>query len=157
MKYRIIIGFIILNMACNIQAELVDRILAVVNNDIVTLSEFNKTYARLAMQIRASDYSQAQQRDLLSDLNAKVLDTLIEEMLTAQQASTFEIEVNEKEIDSAINEIKSRHHYTDDEFENVLLMQGSNIKEYREHIRKQKIQSRLVGSYGSIKGCYHRR
>ncbi|ETR69304.1 MAG: peptidyl-prolyl cis-trans isomerase SurA [Candidatus Magnetoglobus multicellularis str. Araruama] len=145
MKYRIIIGFIILNMACNIQAELVDRILAVVNNDIVTLSEFNKTYARLAMQIRASDYSQAQQRDLLSDLNAKVLDTLIEEMLTAQQASTFEIEVNEKEIDSAINEIKSRHHYTDDEFENVLLMQGSNIKEYREHIRKQKIQSRLVG------------
>jgi peptidyl-prolyl cis-trans isomerase SurA len=126
-------------------AELVDRILAVVNNDIVTLSEFNKSYAKLAMQIRGSDYSPEQQKELLSKLNTQVLDTLIKETLTEQQAKTFQIEIDDKEIDDAINDVRERHHYTEDEFERILQMQGSSIAEYREHIRKQKLQSQLVG------------
>jgi len=145
MKYRIAIGVLILFMANMVSAELVDRILAVVNNDIVTLSEFNKTYEKLAMQIRASDYPPEQQRELLSKLDTQVLDTLIKEALAVQQAKTYQIEVDDKEIDDAINDIKERHHYTDEEFERILEMQGSSIKEYREHIRKQKIQSQLVG------------
>jgi peptidyl-prolyl cis-trans isomerase SurA len=126
-------------------AELVDRILAVVNNDIVTLSEFNKTYAKLAMQIRASNYSTEKQSELLSNLNTQVLDTLIKEILTEQQARTLQIEIDDKEMDDAINQIKEKHHYTDNEFERILEMQGSSIQEYREHVRKQKIQSQLVG------------
>ena len=146
MKLRIVIGLLILCCLPGVSsAELVDRILAVVNNDIVTLSEFNKTYAKLAMQIRASDYAPEQQRELLSNLNTQVLDTLIKETLTEQQAKTFQIEIEDKEIDDAVNDIKDRHHYTADEFERILQMQGSSIKEYREHIRKQKIQSQLVG------------
>jgi SurA N-terminal domain. len=73
------------------------------------------------------------------------LDTLIKETLTVQQAKTFEIEIDDKEIDLVIDDIKEQHHYTDDEFEKILKMQGSSLSEYREHIRKQKIQSQLVG------------
>jgi len=145
MKLKIVIGFLILCLAGVSSAELVDRILAVVNNDIVTLSEFNKTYNKLAMQIQASDYTAEQQRELLTKLNTQVMDTLIKETLTEQQAKTFQIEINENEIDDAIDDIQERHHYTKDEFEQILQMQGSNINEYREHIRKQKIQSQLVG------------
>jgi len=145
MKYRILIGLLTLCLTSVSSAELVDRILAVVNNDIVTLSEFNKTYAKLAMQIRASNYTAEQQRELLSNLDTQVLDTLIKETLTEQQARTLQIEIDDKEMDGAINEIKEQHHYTDDEFERILEMQGSSIQEYRDHIRKQKIQSQLVG------------
>jgi peptidyl-prolyl cis-trans isomerase SurA len=145
MKFNIIIGLLILFMTRLSSAELVDRILAVVNNDIVTLSEFNKTYAKLSMQIRTSDYPPEQQRELLSKLNTQVLDTLIKETLTEQQAKTFQIEIDDREIDDAIDDVRTRHHYTEEEFEHVLKMQGSSIKEYREHIRKQKIQSQLVG------------
>jgi peptidyl-prolyl cis-trans isomerase SurA len=145
MKIKFVIGLLILCLTQVASAELVDRILAVVNNDIVTLSEFNKTYAKLAMQIRASNYAPEQQRELLTNLNTQVLDTLIKEALTEQQAKTFQIEIDDKEIDHAINDIKERHNYTEDEFEQILQMQGSSIKEYREHIRKQKLQSQLVG------------
>jgi len=146
MKYRTLITIIIfIFIARPSYAELVDRILAVVNNDIVTLSEFNKTYAKLAMQIQASNYTKDEQTSMLAHLNTKVIDTLIEEKLAVQQAKAVQIEIDDNEIDLTINHIKERHNYTDDEFENLLEMQGSNIKEYREHIRKQKIQSRLVG------------
>jgi peptidyl-prolyl cis-trans isomerase SurA len=145
MKHKIIIGLLILLMTRLSSAELVDRILAVVNNDIVTLSEFNKTYAKLAMQIRGSDYPPEQQNELLSNLNTRVLDTLIKETLTEQQAKTFQIEIDDREVDAAINDVRDRHHYTEEEFERILEMQGSSITEYREHIRKQKIQSQLVG------------
>jgi len=145
MKLKIVIGLLIICLTQTSSAELVDRILAVVNNDIVTLSEFNKTYAKLAMQIRASDYAPEQQRELLSNLNTQVLDTLIKEALTEQQAKSFQIEIDDKEIDNAINDVRQRHNYTEDEFDQILEMQGSSITEYREHIRKQKIQSQLVG------------
>jgi len=145
MKIKMVIGLIIICLTRVSSAELVDRILAVVNNDIVTLSEFNKTYAKLAMQIRSSGYASEQQSELLSKLDTQVLDTLIKETLTVQQAKTFEIEIDDKEIDLVIDDIKEQHHYTDDEFEQILKMQGSSLSEYREHIRKQKIQSQLVG------------
>jgi peptidyl-prolyl cis-trans isomerase SurA len=145
MKINIVIGFLILCLTGVSSAELVDRILAVVNNDIVTLSEFNKTYEKLAMQIQASDYTAEQQRELLTNLNTQVMDTLIKETLTEQQAKTFQIEIDDKEIDDAINDIQEKHHYTKDEFDQILQMQGSSINEYREHIRKQKLQSQLVG------------
>ncbi|MBF0449700.1 MAG: peptidyl-prolyl cis-trans isomerase [Candidatus Magnetomorum sp.] len=135
----------ILVLATPSYGELIDRILAVINNDIVTLSQFNKTYSKLAMQIRSSDYTQEEQTDLLSNLNQKVLDTLIEETLTTQQAQTVQVEVQDKEVEETIEDIKEKHNYTGDEFEKILEMQGSSLKEFKEHIRKQKIQSRLLG------------
>jgi peptidyl-prolyl cis-trans isomerase SurA len=142
--YRLIFIFLLV-VAASSNAELIDRILAVINNDIVTLSQFNKTYSRLAMQIRSSDYTQKEQADLISNLSQKVLDTLIEETLTEQQAKAVQVEIQDKEVEETIDEIKQRHNYTNEEFENILKMQGSSLKEFKEHIRKQKLQSRLLG------------
>jgi len=143
-KYSLLIIFLLV-MAAPSHAELIDRILAVINNDIVTLSQFNKTYSRLAMQIRSSEYTQNEQANLLSNLNQKVLDTLIEETLTEQQAQAVQVEVQDKEVEETIENIKQKHNYTDEEFDDILKIQGSSLKEFKEHLKKQKLQSRLLG------------
>jgi len=143
--YRLFILFLFLIITSPSHGELIDRILAVVNNDIVTLAQFNKTYSKLAMQIRASEYSRDEQTNLLSNLNQKVLDTLIEETLTEQQAKSVQLEIDDKEIEETLNDIKKKHNYTNEEFEQILKMQGSSLKEFQDHIRKQKLQSRLLG------------
>ncbi|KPA09603.1 PpiC-type peptidyl-prolyl cis-trans isomerase [Candidatus Magnetomorum sp. HK-1] len=143
--YRLFILIVFMAMVSPSYGELIDRILAVVNNDIVTLAQFKKTYSKLAMQIRTSDYTQDEQTQLISNLNQKVLDTLIEETLTEQQAEVVQLEIEDKEVEDTINGIKKKHNYTDDEFAQILEMQGSSIKEFQSHIRKQKLQSRLLG------------
>ena len=49
-------------------AEVVDRIVAVVNNEIITLSELNKATAMYKSKIQASQNSEARKKEMIAEL-----------------------------------------------------------------------------------------
>ena len=134
--------FIFINQAkC---AEVVDRIVAVVNDDIIILSELNQTLKPFAGRLKELGYSPEKERKMLFKVRSDILNQLIDQKLADQEIKRFNITVSEKEIDNAIERIKEASSYTDEELREELTVQGLGMEEYRESIKEQILRAKLI-------------
>jgi len=138
-----IVGF---GFCGSISAEVVDRIVAIVDNDIITLGELSKETAPYIQNMDSSGYSQEKKEEAIKQINLKVLSALVDRLLTQQEAKKFQISVSDIEVDNALENVKKARSINQEEFENALKQEGITIKEYREDIQKQILQSKLINN-----------
>ena len=125
-------------------AELVDRIVAVVNDDVILLSDLDKTLAPVRKQLESSGYSEVQQKIVLENQKQKALNGLIDQKLTDQQIKRYGISVSDAAVDRSIEHIKAVNNISDDDLKRALDMDGVTYDDYRKQIKTQMLQSRLV-------------
>ncbi|MGD8366869.1 MAG: SurA N-terminal domain-containing protein [Desulfobacterales bacterium] len=125
-------------------AEVVDRIVAVVNDDIILLSELQEKLKPYADKLESMGYSEEKQQLMLTKLRNDLLDKLIEERLTDQQVKSKGISVSEDEIDSAIDRIKEIRSLSDEQLRQALENEGMNMEAYRRQMREQLTRSKLL-------------
>ena len=102
------------------EAEVVDRIVAVVNDEIISLFEMNQLLQPYEAKIRNLGYSSEKEREMLFKVREDVLNQLIDQKLTDQETRRFRITVSEQEIDNAIERIKEANFYTDEQLRKAL-------------------------------------
>lgn len=124
--------------------EVVDRIVAIVNDDIITLSELNRSLQPYAERIRASGYSPEKERKMLFSVREDILNQLIDKKLSDQEIKRCEIVISEEEIDSTIERIKEANFYTDEDLRKALADQGLTMEEYRQQLKEQLLRTKLV-------------
>jgi len=122
----------------------VDRIVAVVNNEIITLYDLNRTFAPYATNIKALKYPPEKERQTLFQVRQDILEQLIESMLADQQVKQNQITVSEKEINNTIERIKESRQFTDEQLRQGLASQGMTMEEYRKEIQEQILRNKLV-------------
>jgi len=128
----------------SLHAEVVDRILAVVNDDIVTLYEFNKAFKLYETRIRSLNYPPEKERQMLEKVREDVLNELIDEKLTEQEIQQLNLSVSDTEIENTIERFKAANHLTDAQFQNALVKEGLSLEEYREQVKDQLLRAKLV-------------
>ena len=126
------------------ETEVVDRIVAVVNNEIVTLYDLNRAFGPYAGNIQALKYPPEKERQMLFQVRQDVLDQLIDSMLADQQVKLGQIKVSQKEIDNTIERLKESRQFTDEQLRQGLASQGMTMEEYRKEIEEQLMRARLV-------------
>ena len=122
----------------------VDRIVAVVNEDLITLYDLNKMLQPYEENIKALGYTPERERETLFKLRSDLLNRLIESKLTDQVVKRYNIEVSEQEIDTALERIKDSRALTDEELRAGLAQQGLTLEEYRKNIKNQLLRNKLV-------------
>jgi len=120
----------------------VDRVVAVVNQEIITLSELDKWKGPLLTDIQAEDRLEKRERTL--EVLRKILDRLVEEKLIDQEVKKSGLKVSAKEMDGTIEEIKRRNNMTQENFEQALAREGLNLETFRKQLEKQLLRSRLI-------------
>ena len=75
-------------------AELVDRIIAYVNDDIITLSELNERTNALVAARQQNPFRREQELSL-EEMRSNMLNRLIDERLASQEISRLKISVSE--------------------------------------------------------------
>ncbi len=125
-------------------AEVVDRIVAVVNDDIITFTELNQLFKPYANQIRTRGYTSEKENKMLFKVREDILNRIIDEKLTDQEIERHEIVVSKKEIDNTIERIKKANFSSDEELREALSKEGLSIEEYRKRIKEQKLRAKLV-------------
>jgi len=124
--------------------NLVDRVVAVVNDDVITLTELEKTgrefFERIKAQAPAGEVERA-----LEKARSELLTGMIEKTIVRQQAAKFSITVGEPELDAAIDQVLARNNATKDDFNRELAAMKITEQEYRENLRDQILQSKLIG------------
>jgi peptidyl-prolyl cis-trans isomerase SurA len=124
-------------------ADYVDRVVAVVNDDVITLSEVDKAgktyFDRIKEKAPANEQAMA-----LEKARKEVLNGLIDKKLVSQKAAELSMTVDDSEIDSAIAQILARNNATPQDFRKELAMMNMSEQDYRNDLRDQILQSKLI-------------
>jgi peptidyl-prolyl cis-trans isomerase SurA len=124
--------------------HLVDRVVAVVNDDVITLAELEKAGKEFFERIKAQAPANERER-ALEKARAEVLSSLIDKFIVRQQAEKLSITVAEKELDAAIDQILVRNNATIKDFRGELAEMNISEPEYRDNLRDQILKSKLIG------------
>ncbi len=119
-----------------------DRVVAVVNQDIITLSEVEKSAGFFREEIKAED--RLEKKEKIQGLLRKVLDKLIEEKLIDQEVKRAGIKVGSKDIEGALDDIKKRSGATDEDFERALKNGGITVEVLKKQIEKRLQRMKLI-------------
>lgn len=122
----------------------IDRIVAVVNHEVILLSEVKEraVLAGQPVEERGGAIERLQQEKQLK----AVLERMIEESLTLQQAAELKLAVEEAEIDRAVEEVKKQNHLDQAQFLEALQGQGYSLSAYRKDLRKQLLKLKVVNT-----------
>ena len=141
----LLVGFLVMIFSfCNrpVSAEICNRIVAAVNDEIITLYELNGKIKELT----GSEAVELENQDKARFVEARrsVLDLLIDEKISHDKIVEMGIEVTEKEVDSSLEQIKARNNWTQEDLLSGLEKQGISYKSYRQKMKKEMEQMRLI-------------
>lgn len=141
--YKIIIFTIvmILTISSNSWSEIVDRVIAKINSDIITLSEMKERALALSLEQRIDEGKNPYLKKIK---NKDILDIMIEEILQIQYAKKVGIKIPDEYVYSAIDDIKERNSLTEEELKRALEHEHLTFDEYRQKIRERMIISRVI-------------
>ncbi len=125
-------------------AELIDRIVAVVNNDLISLTDLNAQMKPYLEKIDAMGYPPDKQRQMVFKVREEVLNQMIDQKLTDQEIARYKITASDKEVDNAIERVKQANSMTDESFRQALAKEGVSLEEYRTRTKEQVLRGTLV-------------
>ena len=122
------------------RSEVTDRIVAVVNDDIVTMREVQ----RYVTVEKKSPYSSMNEYTRNLQLREK-LDVLIDGLLIGQQAKKLKIDATDKEVQDSIDNIKKQNLITDDELRRQLKKDNIDYNEFVKGIKRTIVRNKVIG------------
>jgi peptidyl-prolyl cis-trans isomerase SurA len=125
-------------------AEIVDRIVAVVNDDIITLSELNQSIKPYEDKIHALGYAEEKERRMVFKVREGLLSQLIDRKIEEQQIKRSNIKIDEAQIDQTIERIKEKNFFTDEDLRLALAKDGLTMETYRNKIKREILRTRLI-------------
>ncbi|MDC9725526.1 MAG: peptidylprolyl isomerase [Gammaproteobacteria bacterium] len=120
-------------------AEPLDRIVAVVNNEVLLESELVDMERTIRQQIRQRNSAMPPSEIL----RKQVLERLIVQRVQIQTASRVGVRVGDDALNAALRQIAGNNQLTLREFRDVLQEDGLDFSDFRESIREEMIISRL--------------
>jgi peptidyl-prolyl cis-trans isomerase SurA len=126
------------------QAKIIDRVVAVVNDEIVTLSELEDHAAPVLAQ--AEGIGDPVQRAQVRDRQMRAaLDEMIGERLVLQEAAKRQITIGAYEVTEYVDRVKQSQGWDDNRLEMYLSGQGLTLKSFRSKVREDLLKKKVVG------------
>lgn len=125
------------------QAELLDRIAAVVNEDIVLESELEQRMDLVRQQVAARESTRLPPEDVLRQ---QVLDRLILENIQMQIAERQGMRISDSQLNQAISRIAAQNGMTLSQFRDALIAEGQDYAQAREQIRREMLLTQVQQS-----------
>ena len=118
---------------------LVDRIVAIVNNEVVTQIELRERLQRVMQELQFRNTTPPD-RDMLE---RQVLERIITERVQLQYASDTALRVDDLQLDQAVARVATSNNLSLSEFRAALAREGIRFDRFREELRSEIMISRL--------------
>lgn len=120
----------------------VNRIVAVVNGEVVTLHDLEKN---LEMGLKGAGAKQTlgagEQRKALEKA---LLDSMVDSILIRQEAKRLKIEVTPADVQARIKQLEDEQGLTHEEFVVVLKKRGMDFEEFKAKLRNKILENRML-------------
>jgi peptidyl-prolyl cis-trans isomerase SurA len=134
--------FVLFGSTCHVSAEITNRLVAFINNDVITLYELEKKIEE--MTGKKSNDIKAQDKQQYIEIRRAILEQLINEKIAQAKIQELGLKITEGEIDSVIEDIKTENHFTQEELINQLKTEGMTYERYREQIKEDLERNQLI-------------
>jgi peptidyl-prolyl cis-trans isomerase SurA len=136
--------FFALATAPSAHATLVERIVAVVGERAILLSDLRSRAQPYLVQVHQSVPEGAQRNAAISQLYRTVLERLVDEELEQRAAQQSKLSVTPKEIDEAISRVATQNKLTVQTLLSEAQRSGLNETSYRDELRRQLLEAKLI-------------
>lgn len=131
------------SISTSVYAAFMDRVLVVVNEDVVTQSEFDYRLQRIRDEVAKDPKAQP----LPADVGQQLLNGLVSDRVQLQEADRRGIVVTDEEVDFTLGRIAEQDNVTVDQLFSVRAQGGESAKRFRTAIRNSIVLSRLTEFY----------
>jgi peptidyl-prolyl cis-trans isomerase SurA len=136
----IVAGIITTLMTCPVaRAEVVDRVIAIINDDIVTLKDF-EAYVKIEKRTKFTSIDEYFRNLQMKDK----LWAFVEGVLIKQQAKKMGIIATDQEVSAFIEGIKKQNLITDAELKEQLKKDKVTYEQFREGVKLNILRTRLL-------------
>jgi peptidyl-prolyl cis-trans isomerase SurA len=124
------------------EAGVADRIVAVINDEVITLSELNSAFE--PYQAKLESYTGAGREKALTEAKVTLLNRMIDNMLMEQQARKAGIVIRDEEVTGTIKDLLERRKISQDDLLKALEREGITLEAYKKGVVDQLTRIRLV-------------
>lgn len=132
-----------LTLAGSSLADVVDRVVAIVNDDVITLSEVNEEGKPLLQRV-AENVPASELADALQQARKTIIEKLIEKKIMLQEATKAKISISDDEVQMALDRILEKNKTSIEQFREEMAKLGMTEAQYRENLKEQVLSSKLV-------------
>jgi peptidyl-prolyl cis-trans isomerase SurA len=129
-------------LAPELPAEIIERVVAKVNGDIITLSDFT---ARQISEAQAARVGPDRVEQFLRDNNARILQSAIDDILVVQKAADIGLRVPPAYLKDVIENIKKENNIeSDDAFLQQLQREGMSLDDLKRNIERSILSRQVI-------------
>jgi len=139
----IAVGMLMIAAAIPVAGEVVDRIVAIVNDDVITLAELNTAFDPFLKKIEASLAGKDKER-MIAEGRTTILNRMIDSKLIEQEAKKSGLTVKDDEVMGVIKDILKNRNMQMSELIQALNKDGLTFDSYKEELREQLMRQRLI-------------
>ncbi|MCX7974030.1 MAG: peptidyl-prolyl cis-trans isomerase [Candidatus Aminicenantes bacterium] len=127
------------------QSHVVEEIVAIVNDEIITLSQYKQHYESMIQMLRAQ-YQGSEYYDQVEQLKKQLLDMIINEMLLLQLAKEKQINVSEQVKVYVENIIKENRLESEAELRRELARQNIDYNDFVRQIEENLLKQAVIST-----------
>lgn len=127
---------------CQARAE--DKIIAIVNCDVITQKDLNDFINFTRMQL-TSEYGRKEAQDRIRAIKKDLLDKLIEDRIILQEAKKNDIKADESRVKARIEELRKQYG-SDADFQAALSQQGLVQADIESRIKEQLLMYGVINA-----------
>ena len=143
-RFGLIICVVML-LCVPVGAEVVDKIIAVVNDEVITLAEFNTAFDPYLKNID-DNYKGKDKEALINQSKEAFLKRLVDNLLIEQEAKKMgkAIVIKDEEIMDVVRDMIAKRKSNMEEFKKNLAREGTSLESLKKDIRSQMMRMRLL-------------
>lgn len=126
-----------------VHAEITDRIIAIVNGDVITLMELNNTFEPYRKKMEES-YRGPDKEKIIADNRLMMLNKMIENIMIDQEAKKAGLIVKDEEVMETITNLLARKKYTMEDLLNNLAQENSTFEAHKKDVKEHLLRMKLV-------------
>jgi len=124
---------------------IVDKLVAIVNQDPITLFELRRAAAPFVAQVIGEVRTSAELNAKLMQVQQEVLDNLINDILIHAEARRMGITVEAPQVEAHIERIRTANGWSEDQLAEQLRRLGfASIADYRRHTEREMMKSQAI-------------
>jgi peptidyl-prolyl cis-trans isomerase SurA len=143
-RTAVLLGALLVGLSEQAHATVVEKVVAVVGEKAILLSELRQRARPFLSQIYLKVPPGAQQAEAVDQLSRQVLARMIDDVLERQIADKHHINISTEEIDGALERLAAMQNLTVDQLMSEAIRSGLTAQEYREEIRRQLLEGKLL-------------
>jgi peptidyl-prolyl cis-trans isomerase SurA len=128
------------------RADDLNRIVLRVNDEILTLHDYQKQKSMMVTQILASQLPPAEQQERIAQVGKQITQELFRELLLESRAKQLRITVTDEQVEEAVQELLKRQGIEDEAtLRQALASAGMTLDQLRDNMRREITFSQVVG------------